>query len=178
MKNRKVFILLYSTYSFISNIFNIIINIMPFFVRYIVFKCLFSSFGSNIYIDYNCYFRYYSKITIGNDVTINRGCRFFGSHHNKDAIIRIGNNVAIAPDVSFFSASHDYTQLNLPDTAKSIIIKDNVWIGGRSIILPGVTIGEGCVIGAGSVVSSNIPDWSVAVGNPAKVIKQRKIPTH
>ena len=56
---------------------------------------------------------------------------------------------------------------------KSIIINDDVWIGAHSVILPGVTIGKGAVIGAGSVVTSNIPEYAVAVGVPAKVIKLR-----
>jgi maltose O-acetyltransferase len=54
---------------------------------------------------------------------------------------------------------------------KAVIIEDNVWIGARVIILPGVTIGKGSTIGAGAVVSKNIPPYSVAVGNPARVVK-------
>jgi acetyltransferase-like isoleucine patch superfamily enzyme len=61
----------------------------------------------------------------------------------------------------------------LDDTAASVIIEDNVWIGGGSIILPGVTIGSGAVIGAGSIVIKSVPPFSVAVGNPARVIKAR-----
>lgn len=77
--------------------------------------------------------------------------------------------------MSFFAAGHDYTELSLPDTAGSIEVGDYVWIGGRSVVLGGVKIGEGAVIGAGSVVTRDIPPYTVAAGVPAKVIKMREL---
>lgn len=97
--------------------------------------------------------------------------------------IIIGNNVLIASKVFISDINHgNYTGIN-PDSPLSapnsrklstnpIIIKDNVWIGEGVCIMAGVTIGVGCVIGASSVVTKNIPDYSIAVGTPAKVIKQ------
>ena len=76
-----------------------------------------------------------------------------------------------------FAASQDYSRLVLTDKVGDIVIGDYVWIGGGAIILPGVTIGEGSIIGAGSVVSRDIPPYSVAIGSPAKVIKHRTILT-
>lgn len=85
--------------------------------------------------------------------------------------IRIGNNVTLAPRVQILA--HDAsTWLFLGYTRVSnVVIGDNVFIGAGSIVLPGVSIGNNVVIGAGSVVSHNIPDDSVAVGNPARVVK-------
>lgn len=106
---------------------------------------------------------------------INRGCRFYASHYHKDVRIRIGDHVAVAPEVSFFAAGHDYRQLSLPDTAASITVGNYVWIGARSVILQGVTIGEGAVIAAGSVVTRDVPPYTVAAGVPARVIKKREL---
>jgi acetyltransferase-like isoleucine patch superfamily enzyme len=96
------------------------------------------------------------------------------------APVRIGDDVIIAPNVSLFSVGHD------PDLSGaacrhsrvhgSIEIQSGVWIGGNCIILPGVTIGENSVIGAGSVVSKSIPANVIAVGNPCRVIRQKKSP--
>ncbi|KAA9383110.1 hypothetical protein [Neorhizobium galegae] len=79
------------------------------------------------------------------------------------------------PAVKLFAASHDYSRLDLPDTSASITIERFVWVGGGSIILPGVTIGEGAIIGAGSVVSRDIEPYTVNAGNPARFLKRRDI---
>jgi len=114
-------------------------------------------------------------VRIGSNVSINRGVKIIGSYWVKDAEIIIGDNVTIAPSVSIYSAGHDYSKLDLPDTAATVRIFDDVWIGAETIILPGVTIGRGCIIGAGSVVDSDIPDYSIAVRNPVRIVKSREI---
>lgn len=128
-------------------------------------------------IDYRTYIRYPKKVSIGAGSTINRGCRFYASHYYKDVRIRIGCHVSVAPEVSFCAAGHDYTELTLPDTAGSIIVGDYAWIGARSVILQGVTIGEGAVIAAGSVVTTEVPPYTVAAGVPARIIKKRELST-
>lgn len=171
----KIKMVLFSWYSYFMNLFNTGMEILPPFIREIIFRLMFKKYGKNNNIDFKTYFRYPTKISIGSNVWINRECQFYASHFIKDAEIVIGNNIAFGPGVTIFSAGHDYTRIDLPDTAQSVIIKDNVWIGGRTIILPGVIIGEGCIIGAGSVVTKSLLPYSVAVGNPAKVIKRREI---
>jgi acetyltransferase-like isoleucine patch superfamily enzyme len=91
--------------------------------------------------------------------------------------VEIGNRVMTAQNVVISGMNHSYEDINIPPTLQkvttnSIKIHDNVWIGANSVILPGITIGLHSVVGAGSVVTRNIPDYSVAVGNPAKVVKQ------
>lgn len=89
----------------------------------------------------------------------------------------IGNHVNLGQHVIVSGLNHDYQDIKTNASKQSYITKiisinDNVWIGANSIILPGVHIGEHCMIGAGSVVTKNIPSYSVAVGNPARVIKR------
>lgn len=94
--------------------------------------------------------------------------------------LTIGNYVQIAPYVWIMNAIHEYESLDKPMYEQKgyktgrIIIKDDVWIGLRAIIMPGVTIGTGAVIGAGAVVTKDVPPYAVVGGVPAKVIKYRK----
>ena len=82
---------------------------------------------------------------------LNRGCRIYASFAVQDAYIIIGDHVALGPDVILCGGGHDYNDITLPVTAKTISIHDYAWIGCRAIILPGVIIGKGAVVGAGSV---------------------------
>jgi acetyltransferase-like isoleucine patch superfamily enzyme len=91
--------------------------------------------------------------------------------------ISIGNNVMISPRVSIYAENHvfDNPEILMKEqgvTQAPVIIEDDCWIASNSIILAGVTIGKGSVIAAGSVVTKDIPPYSVAAGVPAKVIKQ------
>lgn len=91
--------------------------------------------------------------------------------------IHIGDNVMIAPNAQLYTATHDEdaeARRNWNVYGKAITIEDDVWIGGGAIICPGVTIGARSIIGAGAVVTRDIPADSVAVGNPARVIRQVK----
>ena len=91
------------------------------------------------------------------------------------AKVQFGDNVFVAPNCGFYTAGHplDYEIRNKGlEYTKPIKVGNNAWIGGNVVVLPGVTIGDNVVIGAGSVVNKDIPSNSVAVGNPCNVIKK------
>jgi acetyltransferase-like isoleucine patch superfamily enzyme len=92
--------------------------------------------------------------------------------------VSVSDDVLIGPEVIIYSQNHIYKNLEKKISAQgyltsSVSICDNVWIGARSIILPGVKIGSNSIIGAGSVVTKDVPSNCVYAGNPAKLIKQR-----
>jgi acetyltransferase-like isoleucine patch superfamily enzyme len=172
---RSTVVTLFNVHSYFMNVAMLVVDCLPPPLRVLVIRLLLSKLGAAPLIDYRVYFRYPQKISIGNNVSINRGCEFFPSMRAAGGTITIGNNVAFGPHVKVFAASHDYSRLDLPDTAGPVVINDHVWIGGNATIMPGVVLGEGAVIGAGAVVTKDIPPYSLAVGNPARVIKKRKL---
>lgn len=113
---------------------------------------------------------YGNNIVLGKNVFINSNCYFMDG-----AKITVGDNVFIGPSCGFYTANHplDYQTRNQGiEQALPILIGNNVWLGGNVIVLPGVKIGDGCVIGAGSVVTKDIEANSIATGVPCKVIKK------
>ena len=113
---------------------------------------------------------YGNNIVLGKNVFINSNCYFMDG-----AKITVGDNVFIGPSCGFYTANHplDYQTRNQGiEQALPILIGNNVWLGGNVIVLPGVKIGDGCVIGAGSVVTKDIEANSVATGIPCNVIKK------
>ena len=92
--------------------------------------------------------------------------------YNK-ARVSLGTGVVISQDSFLCTASHDVSSPTLKLVTRPIVVEDNVWIGARSIILPGVTLHMASVVGAGSVVTKDVDEWCVVGGNPAKVIKKR-----
>lgn len=153
----------------------VIMDFLPYFLRDPIFQLILKKRGKGGFIDYGTYIRYPFKVSIGDNVWINRNCSFYASGYLKDSDIIIGDNVAIGFETSIFSAAHDYSRLELPDIAKTVKIGDDVWIGGRCVILPGIEIGDGAVVGAGSVVTKNVAPYTIVAGNPAKKIKNREI---
>ena len=131
-------------------------------------------YGERVFIDANVYFRYPSTIFLGNDVSINRGCEFYTSWYDRASTnITIMNNVRLGPAIRFFAAGHDSHDICLPDNSASIMVAENVWIGGNATILQGVTIGEGAIVAAGSVVTKDVKPYTIVGGVPAKYIKDR-----
>jgi acetyltransferase-like isoleucine patch superfamily enzyme len=91
--------------------------------------------------------------------------------------VTIGNDIRLAQNVTLSGLNHNYTNVNIPIHAQGvstapIVIEDETWIGANVVIVAGVTIGKHCIIAAGSVVTKSIPPYSVAVGNPARVLKK------
>ena len=121
----------------------------------------------------NCYDKYKKpKIEIGNNVLIGRNVTMFCSDS-----IKIGNDVMMASYIMITDTNHGIEIGEVPfkeqkNVYKPVVIGNNVWIGEKVCILPGVTIGDNCVIGTASVVTKNIPSNCMAVGNPARVIKK------
>lgn len=87
--------------------------------------------------------------------------------------IRIGNNTVISQKTYLCASTHDFTRSNFPLVVKFIEIKDQVWVAADAFVAPGVTIGEGAVIGARSAVFKDVNVWEVVGGNPAVFIKKR-----
>lgn len=135
-----------------------------------ILKSLLGKIGKNTWIEPPFHCDYGWNIEIGEN---------FFANYNLVILdvgkVKIGSNVQIAPNVSIYTAGHPIH----PESRNSgyeygipITIGNNVWIGGNSVILPGVTIGNNVVIGAGSIVSKDIPDNMIAVGNPCKIIRK------
>jgi acetyltransferase-like isoleucine patch superfamily enzyme len=119
-----------------------------------------------------------SKISLGKRVIIRPGCVLMADPREDGHGITIEDDVLLGHGVHIYVSNHSFQNPQIPiidqgsSESKLVILKKGCWIGANAIILPGVTIGENSVVGAGSIVTTNIPDRVVAVGNPAKVIKK------
>lgn len=113
---------------------------------------------------------YGTHISVGKNFFANYNCTIIDV-----AKVTIGDNCQFAPNVSIYTAGHPLhpeIRNTLYEYGIHVTIGNNVWIGGNSVVLPGVNIGDNCVIGAGSVVTKDIPPWSLAAGNPCRVIRK------
>lgn len=116
------------------------------------------------------YCDYGNHIKVGKNFFANYNCTMLDVGK-----ITFGDNCLLAPNVSIYTAGHPIhpdSRNSLYEYGIDVTIGDNVWLGGNVIVCPGVTIGSNCVIGAGSVVTKDIPDWSLAAGNPCRVIRK------
>ncbi len=126
------------------------------------------------------HFKVHSGVDFGTGINIEIG---ENSSFNRDVWVGndtvIGNNVMMGPEIIILSGGHHFADTSKPMTQqgatdrKPVIIGDDVWIGTRSIILPGVKINSHSIIGAGSVVTKDVPEWAIVGGNPAKIIRFR-----
>lgn len=127
----------------------------------------------------------------GKNVNIERGAQFntevslgdnsgIGVNAIISGFVTIGNDVMMGPECMIFTANHNMDRTDIPmrlqkhESPRPVVIEDDVWIGGRVIILPGVHVGRGSVIGAGSVVTKDVAPYSIVGGNPAKLIRMRE----
>lgn len=128
--------------------------------------------GRNLCISRRCFFDYPKQVKFGNDVFVNKFCQFHIGY--SDATIVIGDNVWIGMDVCFICPTHEIGSSKQRAGKRiydGIVVGKGTWIGARCTILPGVSIGEGCIIAAGSIVNRNVPDNTIYGGSPAKYIK-------
>lgn len=141
-------------------------------LRFAFCRHIFLSCGTNVNIEHGAKFGTGRTISIGSNSGI-------GINAWVEQQTKIGNDVMMGEDVMIFSRNHQTTRLDVPMTMQGfeshrpVEIGDDVWIGARALILPGVKVGNGCVIGAGAVVSKDVPDGSIVVGNPARVVRNR-----
>jgi maltose O-acetyltransferase len=139
-------------------------------IRYFFCKRLFKSCGKGVVIESKAQI-HFRRVEIGNNSGIGYNARL--------EAVKIGDNVMMGPDVIILSRNHVFDDLRVPmclqgDSGESpVVISDDVWIGARVIILPGVHIGKGAIVGAGAVVPKDVPAYAVVAGNPARVVKQR-----
>jgi maltose O-acetyltransferase len=123
--------------------------------------------GANIEAPFFC--DYGTQITLGADVFVNFNCVFLDC-----AAITIGPQTQLGPAVQLYTATHPIdaeSRVAGPELAHPIVVGSRVWIGGGTVVLPGVSIGDDSIIGAGSVVTKSIPRGVIAVGNPCRVIR-------
>lgn len=141
--------------------------------RKVLCKKIFLKHSNNFKVHSNVDFGTGVNVEIGNNSSLNRGAWI-----SNDTII--GDDVMMGPNVTILSSSHNFNRLDIPMTQQGapkrnkVIIGNDVWIGTRAIILPGVKVGNHCIIGSGSVVTKDVPDYAIVGGSPAKLIKYRK----
>lgn len=135
-------------------------------------KRIFKRCGDNVLIKHGAYFGSGKDVELGHRSQIGHNARI-------DHDVIIGDDVLMGPDVVMMSNSHAFDDTTRPinlqgaTERRPVVIGNDVWIGTRTVILPGVHIGDGAVIGAGSVVTTSIPAYSIAVGVPARVKRMR-----
>lgn len=126
--------------------------------------------GNRVLINEGTTFYCTKGITIGNDVMISWGCTIVDSNmHSIISADRLKETKNARKEIENHTMGQNVDRSVIKSSP--ILIKDKAWIGFNSIIMKGVTIGEGAIVGAGSVVSKNVPDYAVVVGNPAKIVK-------
>ncbi len=147
------------------------INLGGKFFRGICAKLIFEECGKKVNIDKNTTINRYIKIGDYSGI---------GKNSFIDKHVTIGKYVMMGPNCNIYTRNHKYSDTKKPmcfqgfSEYKPVIIEDDVWIGSNVIILPGITIGYGSIIGAGSVVTKDVEPYSIVGGNPARFLKSRK----
>lgn len=126
--------------------------------------------GKNVNIEKQAYFT--PALKIGDNSGVGIRCEVNGE-------VTIGNDVMMGPEVVIYTSSHAHDRIDIPmieqgsEETRPVTIGNDVWIGRRAMIMPGVNIGNGCIIGAGAVVTKDVPDYCIVGGVPAKIVKRR-----
>lgn len=165
--------LFYAFGQFLPSSYTPLIGFLGKRVRGFMCRNIFLYCGKNVNIEPLANFGFGFKIRLGNNSSIGLESKLQGD-------IRIGDNVMMGPEVMIWTRNHCFNRVDIPmrlqgfSEDKPVLIEDDVWIGARVIILPGVRIGRGAILGAGAVVAKDVPDYAIVGGNPAKVIKSRE----
>jgi maltose O-acetyltransferase len=143
-------------------------------IRMTYLKAYLAEVGGGTSVQMGCRFLNGRKVHIGDRNVINFGCLFDGRHYQ----IQTGSDVSIGPEATILTLGHDPQSPEFGDKGGDVIIGDRVWIAYRAIILPGVRIGEGAVVGAGSVVTKDVEPYTIVAGSPARFVKKRSPDLH
>lgn len=161
--------------NFISNDFSKLGENVIFEKGVLTFHPEYIEIGDNVYIGHNTILKGYhkNKMAIGDNTWIGQGCFF----HSAGGLT-IGKSVGIAPFVKIITSTHDESPTNIPVIEnklilKEVLIEDGCDIGLGAIILPGIRIGEGAIVAAGSIVTRDIEPYTVVAGSPAKLLRKR-----
>ena len=143
-------------------------------VRRTLLRHIADSSGENVIVKSNAYIGNGEGLHVGSNSQLGHNCRI-------GKFVTLGENVIMGPDVVIMTASHEFELLDVPvrlqgeKPIRPISIGDDVWIGTRVCILPGVTVGDHAIIGAGSIVTSDVPKAAIVAGCPARVLRYRGI---
>lgn len=146
-------------------------------LRRVLVRHIFESCGKDAIIKKGAIFGKGNKIRIGNNSQIGHNARV-------PFDLTLGNDVIMAPDIIIWSVGHEFSRTDIPirlqgeTVRKPVVIGNDVWIGQRCIIMPGIHIGDHAVIGAASVVTKDVPPYAVVAGIPAKVLRFRDQKQH
>ncbi|OIO25599.1 hypothetical protein AUJ14_03885 [Candidatus Micrarchaeota archaeon CG1_02_55_22] len=140
-------------------------------IRGFLARRVFASCGKSVNVEHGCHFGTGELVSLGDNSTLPLNGKIVGA-------VTIGSDTIIGPETMLLGYRHEYadasTPIRLQSTEKApVVIGKDVFIGARAILVGPCNIGDGCVIGAGSVVRGNIPPQSIVIGNPAKVVSKR-----
>ena len=142
-------------------------------LRYLTCRGLFATCGRGVNIEHGADFGGGASLEIGDRSGIGVNCRV-------PYDVRIGKDVMMGPEVIILGVNHKFDDCNRPMLEQGyfdrrpVLIEDDVWIGTRAIILPGVKLGRGAIVAAGAVVTRDVEDFDIVAGNPARVIRNRQ----
>lgn len=153
---------------FLVEFLNISYQIIPNPIRTYYLRLFHIRLGEKTFIHRRVKFFHVGNLVVGKNSVVNFGCYL----DNRRGIY-IGNNVGIAHNTKIYTLGHDLNDLEFKTKGSSVNISNNVFIFSNSIIMPGVSVGEGAIILAGSVVVKNVEPWSIVGGNPARFIRNR-----
>lgn len=140
-------------------------------IRYLLTRGFIEHLGRNVNIERGAVFG--KHLSVGDNSGIGINCVIQGN-------VTIGDNVMMGPEVYIYTRNHCHESIDIPmiqqgfENEKPVVIGNDVWIGSRVTILPGVSIGDGSIIGTCSVVTKDVPSYSIVAGNPAHVVKERR----